>query len=146
MNSPVAIVYAKTSYYAHINPHRPSFLPFCKAIFQPARSFRLALSPVFSSNCLTLTCRATKMPNPHKSPTKDQPAHKLKLGALSAAIWKTDTAKGPVFNVTFQRSYRDGEEWRTSGSFGRNNLLPLGLLAGRAFEWITNQSSTPSRQ
>ena len=86
------------------------------------------------------------MPNPHNTTSKDQPAHKLKLGALSAAIWKTETAKGPVFNVTFQRAYRDGnDEWKSSTSFGRNNLLPLGLLAGRAFEWITSQGNSPRR-
>jgi hypothetical protein len=44
-----------------------------------------------------------------------------------------------MFNVTFQRSYKDGETWKTSASFGRNNLLVLSLVAARAFEWIGNQ-------
>ena len=44
-----------------------------------------------------------------------------------------------MFNVTFQRSYKEGEAWRNSTSFGRNNLLVLSLLAMRAFEWIAGQ-------
>ena len=50
-----------------------------------------------------------------------------------------------MFNVTFQRSYKDGENWKTSSSFGRNNLLVLSLIAARAFEWIASQPSEPSR-
>ena len=64
--------------------------------------------------------------------------------AISASIWRQDTDKGPMYNVTFQRSYRDGENWKTSTSFGRNNLLVLSLIAARAFEWIANQPAEPS--
>ena len=44
-----------------------------------------------------------------------------------------------MFNVTFQPSYKEGEEWKNYPSFGRNNLLLLSLLAMRAFEWIASQ-------
>ncbi len=68
-----------------------------------------------------------------------QPVHTIRNGSISASIWRQDTEKGPMFNVTFQRSYKEGEEWKKSTSFGRNNLLLLSLLAMRAFEWITSQ-------
>ena len=71
--------------------------------------------------------------------------HKIRHGAISASIWRQDTDKGPMYNVTFQRSYRDGENWKTSTSFGRNNLLVLSLIAARAFEWIASQPAEPSR-
>jgi hypothetical protein len=80
-------------------------------------------------------------PTPTK--TKNQPVHHIRHGTVSASIWRQETDKGPMFNVTFQRSYKDGPDWKTSTTFGRSNLLVLGLIAARAFEWIGNQPRTP---
>lgn len=49
-----------------------------------------------------------------------------------------------MFNVTFQRTYKDGDDWKNSNSFGHKNLLVLGLIAARAFEWIGSQSRKPA--
>jgi len=75
----------------------------------------------------------------------NQPVHKIRHGAVSASIWRQETDKGPLFNVTFQRSYKDGDIWKNSTSFGRNNLLVVSLIAARAFEWIGNQPREPKR-
>lgn len=69
-----------------------------------------------------------------------QPVQKIRHGAVSASIWRKETDKGPMFNVTFQRAYMDGDAWKNSGSFGRKDLLVVGLIAARAFEWIAAQS------
>jgi hypothetical protein len=74
-----------------------------------------------------------------------QPVHKIRHGTVSASIWRLETDKGPLFNVTFQRSYKDGDSWKNSTSFGRNNLLVIGLIAARAFEWISAQPRQPKR-
>jgi len=79
------------------------------------------------------------------SKSTSQPVHKIRHGAVSASIWRQDTDKGPMFNVTFQRAYMDGDTWKNSGSFGRNNLLVLSLIAARAFEWIGSQPRQPKR-
>lgn len=79
------------------------------------------------------------------STSNNQPVHKIRHGAVSASIWQQDTDKGPLFNVTFQRSYKDGDAWKNSSSFGRNNLLVVSLIAARAFEWIGNQPRQPKR-
>ncbi|MGO8697005.1 MAG: hypothetical protein ACLQVY_04720 [Limisphaerales bacterium] len=73
----------------------------------------------------------------------NKPVHHIRSGAVSASIWRQETPKGPVFNVTFQRSYKEGEDWKTSTTFGCGNLLVLGLIAARAFEWISSQPKTP---
>ena len=74
-------------------------------------------------------------------PTKgsSQPVQKIRHGAVSASIWRQETKKGPMFNVTFQRAYKDGDEWKNSTSFGRKELLVLSFTATRAFEWVMNQ-------
>jgi hypothetical protein len=79
------------------------------------------------------------------STSNSQPVHKIRHGAVSASIWRQETDKGPLFNVTFQRSYKDGDTWKNSTSFGRNNLLVVSLIAARAFEWIGNQPRQPKR-
>jgi len=68
-----------------------------------------------------------------------QPVHQIRHGAVTASIWQQETDKGPMFNVTFQRAYKDGDEWKHSGSFGRKDLLVVGFTATRAFEWIADR-------
>jgi hypothetical protein len=76
------------------------------------------------------------MPTPTK---QNKPAHEIRLNGIRATIWKNDTDKGPRFNTTFERNYRDGEEWKTSDSFGRDDLLTLGFVATEALRWILEQ-------
>jgi hypothetical protein len=79
------------------------------------------------------------------SKSNSQPVHKIRHGAVSASIWCQETEKGPMFNVTFQRAYKEGDAWKNSTSFGRNNLLVVSLIAARAFEWIGSQPRPPKR-
>jgi hypothetical protein len=77
---------------------------------------------------------------------KAHPVHQIRHGAVSGSIWRQETDKGPLFNATFQRAYKDGDDWKYTGSFGRKDLLVLGLIAARAFEWIAGQSKSRSGQ
>jgi hypothetical protein len=70
---------------------------------------------------------------------KDKPAHQIRLCSIKAAIWKNDTASGVRFNVTFSRLYRDGEEWKSTDSFGRDDLLLVAKVSDQAHTWICNQ-------
>lgn len=71
---------------------------------------------------------------------KQKPAHEVRLGAVKAAIWKNDTQSGVRYNVTFGRLYRDGDEWKTTDSFGRDDLLTLAKVADQAHSWIHAQT------
>jgi len=83
------------------------------------------------------------MKNQRSTTSNQQPAHKIRHGSVTGSIWLQETEKGPQFNVTFQRSYKDGETWKNSNSFGRQNLLVLSLIAARAYEWISGQPRKP---
>jgi hypothetical protein len=83
------------------------------------------------------TNQRTYMPKPARASSK--PVHKIRHGAISASIWRKDTDKGPLHNVTLQRAYRDGEDWKNTNSFGRKDLLVVGFIAARAYEWIASQ-------
>ena len=69
------------------------------------------------------------------------PAHETRFNGVRASIWKNDTEKGPRFNTTFERYYRDGEEWKSSNAFGRDDLLTMEFVATEALRWIIQQPS-----
>jgi hypothetical protein len=64
--------------------------------------------------------------------SNDKPIHEVRLGAIKATVWKNDTGNGVRFNTTFTRLYRDGSEWKTTNSFGRDDLLVVGKVADQA--------------
>ena len=60
----------------------------------------------------------------------NQPVHRLRIGSISAAIFENKTQDGKTFyNAQFDRSYRDGETWKHTTSYGRDDLLILAKLA-----------------
>jgi hypothetical protein len=67
----------------------------------------------------------------NESATK--PVEEIRIGSVKAAIWRNEVEQGARFNVTFQRIYRTNEgEWRSTDSFGRDDLLILGKVADAA--------------
>jgi len=69
----------------------------------------------------------------------NKPATELRIGNVKAAVWRNETEGGIRFNVTFSRSYRDAEHWRSTDSFGRDDLLVVSKLADQAHTWICTQ-------
>jgi hypothetical protein len=76
------------------------------------------------------------MNKPTQEPRNAPPVHEVRIGLIKAAIWANKTDDGVRHNVTFERSYRDGEEWKTTSSFGRDDLLVLAKVADLAHTWI----------
>jgi len=71
---------------------------------------------------------------------KDKPIHEVRMGMIKVAVWKNDTQNGVRYNATFSRIYRDGNEWKTTESFGRDDLLVVAKVADQAHSWIHTQS------
>lgn len=70
-----------------------------------------------------------------------KPLEEVRIGAVKAAIWRNVADMGnnsrPIYSVTFQRLYRDGDNaWKSTESFGRDDLLLLAKVAERAFDRI----------
>lgn len=80
------------------------------------------------------------MANPTTAqPARARPVHDVRIGAIRASIWANDTENGTRYNVTFDRGYRDGEVWKSTTSFGRDDLLVVAKAADLAHTWIVNQ-------
>lgn len=74
--------------------------------------------------------------------TKTKPIHEVRIGSVKAAIWENDTANGTRHSVTFTRIYKDGDQWKHSDSFRRDELLVLAKVADLAHTWIVEQTRT----
>lgn len=68
-----------------------------------------------------------------------KPVHEIRLGRIRAAIWENETQNGLRHNVTFSRLYKDGDQWKDSGSFGRDDLPLLVKVADQVHTWIFQQ-------
>lgn len=71
-----------------------------------------------------------------KQTTKKAPVHEVRVGRVRAAIWENDTQNGPRHNVTLSRLYKDGDEWKDSQSFGRDDLPLVAKVSDLAHSWI----------
>ena len=71
----------------------------------------------------------------------NQPAFKFKIGLITATIWENEG----FYNVDLTRSYKTADgDWKSSSSFGHNDLLNLAKCAERAETWISRKISNAS--
>ena len=61
--------------------------------------------------------------------TNPQPVAEVRIGRVKATIWQNGTEGRTRHNITFSRLYKDGEQWKTTQSFGNNDLLVLAKVA-----------------
>ena len=78
----------------------------------------------------------------HMQTKKQTPIHEVRLGFIKAAVWKNETESGVRYNVKFCRIYKakDGGDWESTDSFGRDDLLLLSKVADSAHSWIFAQT------
>lgn len=68
-----------------------------------------------------------------------KPAHEIRLGRIKAVLWANDTDAGARHNVTVKRIYKDGDEWKETACFGRDDLPLVAKVADLAHTWIYEQ-------
>ncbi len=65
-----------------------------------------------------------------------KPISEVRIGRVKAAIWPNETEGRTRHNVTFSRLYKDGDQWKSTQSFSRNDLLLLAKVADLAHSRI----------
>jgi hypothetical protein len=73
---------------------------------------------------------------------KKRPVHEVRLGRIKAAVWQNETENGTRHNVTISRLYRDGDKWKDTTSFGRDDLPLVAKVADMAHSWIFEQGAS----
>jgi hypothetical protein len=76
------------------------------------------------------------MSDKSKTEKAKKPVHKLKDGAIELAVWLNEAEKGPFYTVTHRRSYKKGDEWKESDSYGKDDLLALAKLLDLAHTFM----------
>lgn len=72
---------------------------------------------------------------------KNKPIHTIRFGSIKAAIWENQTKNGKRYSVTFSRIYKEGNEWKNTETFGRDDLLTVAKCADEAHGWIFEQGA-----
>lgn len=72
--------------------------------------------------------------------TKQKPIHEIRLGRIKATIWENETEQGTRYNVTVHRLYKDGDEWKQTASFGREDLPLVAKVVDMAHTWTYEQA------
>ena len=70
-----------------------------------------------------------------------RPVHEVRLGRIKATIWENDTRDGIRHNVSLSRIYKDGNQWKDSTSFGRDDLPLVMKVADMAHTWVYENAS-----
>jgi hypothetical protein len=72
---------------------------------------------------------------------KSKPVHEIRIGRIRASIWANAGGQGNTrLNVTVQRLYKDESGWKSTASFGRDDLLLVGKVLDLAHSWICQQA------
>ena len=70
------------------------------------------------------------------------PINVIRFGLIKACIWKNHTSVGDRYSVTVVRLYKNGEVWKESTRFGRDDLLLVAKACDHAHTWITQHAGS----
>jgi hypothetical protein len=70
----------------------------------------------------------------------NKPVHEIRLGHVKAVIWANETQAGTRHNINVARLFKDGDNWSTSDTFGRDDLPLVAKVADLAHTWIFVQT------
>jgi hypothetical protein len=73
-----------------------------------------------------------------------RPEKEIRLGRIKASVWSNESETANWFTVTVQRLYKDGEQWKTSDSFSRDDLPLLCKVIDQAHTWMFQQAGAHS--
>ena len=65
-----------------------------------------------------------------------KPTHMIRLGMIKASIWRNQTKSGDRHSVSLVRLYRNGDLWKESTRFGRDDLQLAAKVLDLAHTWI----------
>ncbi len=68
------------------------------------------------------------------------PAKKLRIGNVTATIWRNNSGERSFYTVTLAVNYKDSEgNWKAGDNLSHSDLLVAANLLQRANSWIMEQ-------
>ena len=71
---------------------------------------------------------------------KAKPIHEIRMGHVKATIWANESKVGVRHGIKMSRIYKDGNDWRSTQTFSRDDLPLLAKVADKAHTWIYAQA------
>jgi hypothetical protein len=69
-----------------------------------------------------------------------RPAHEVRIGRIRASVWRNHSDQhGAWYSVSITRSFKQGDQWRSASTFGKDDLLVVAEVSRLAFHWIARQ-------
>jgi hypothetical protein len=68
-----------------------------------------------------------------------KPAQSFRYGAIKCVIWKNEGRNGSFYNTVITRSYKEGDDWKDSSSFGQEDLPTVAKAALDAHTYVQEQ-------
>ena len=65
-----------------------------------------------------------------------RPVHEVRRGLIRVRIWQKRARSGVRHTVTVTRLFRNGDTWKESTRFGRDDIPLLRLVLDEAHTWI----------
>jgi hypothetical protein len=69
-----------------------------------------------------------------------KPIHEIRAGLIKAYIWRKKTHSCIRHSVSVTRLYRNGDVWKESTRFGRDDIPLVRLVLDQTHTWIFQQS------
>ncbi len=70
------------------------------------------------------------------------PIHEVRRGLIKVRIWRRRTRAGIRHTIVVSRLYRNGDVWKESARFGRDDIPLMRLVLDEAHTWIYQNSSS----
>jgi hypothetical protein len=79
-----------------------------------------------------------KMKKKTETKTTNKPVHRIRVGAVSCSVFLNKTQEGKEFpSAVISRSYKSGDGFKDSNSYGARHLAELAALVASLQSWIT---------
>lgn len=69
-----------------------------------------------------------------------KPVHTLRRGLIKVRVWRKRTKSDLSHTVTITRLFKNGDVWKESVRFGRNDIPIVRLLLDQALVWTYQHS------
>jgi hypothetical protein len=67
----------------------------------------------------------------------NKPVFSVKVGAVQFSVWENEVKdRGVMHSVTIDKSYKSGEEWKTTKNFSPNDLVKVSLGIQKVLEFL----------
>lgn len=70
------------------------------------------------------------------------PVFELRRGLIKVRVWQKRTRSGLRHTIAVTRLFRNGDVWKESNRFGRDDIPLMRLLLDAAYTWILENSTS----